>query len=410
MIKLLYPIFFVLILVFGSFSSCAQSAKPEPIVKTGAQILLENHLPELEGKRVGLAMNPTAVIHGVHMLDTLLNSGVNIKALFAAEHGFRGDQADGEVIENGVDRATGLPVFSLYSGSKRPTQEMLSNVDIIIFDMQDVGGRFYTYYQTLFNIIEEASKAGVDVWILDRPNPAGGDYVQGWILDSEYSSFIGKHPIPMAHGMTIAELAKMAIGEKWIDGGESSRINVISMTGWERSMRWNETGFEWIAPSPNLPTFDHALIYLGTVLFEGASVSEGRGTDNPFLTLGSPTIEHNMSELDEIAEKYSVKIDTLLITPKSIQGKASNPKFENTRIKAIEISEIGYDNIDPVQLGLDLLLYFESNDKGFAMREYLNLLAGVDLIGMINSGYVDFVDASEIEDFKNRRMEYLLYK
>ena len=249
------------------------------VVKTGGELLISSHLQELEGKRVGLVMNPTAVVNGVHMLDTLMTLDVEITALFAPEHGFRGEAGAGEKIEDGVDQQTGLPVYSLYGDSRKPTPEMLEGIDILLFDMQDVGARFYTYHATMGLVIEAAADAGIPVWILDRPNPLGGDYVSGWIRDDEFSSFVGPYPIPVAHGMTLGELAGMMAGEGWLETDSDPILRVIEMDGWNRSMLWPATELPWIAPSPNLPTFEHAYVYLGTCLIEGTSLSEGRGTN-----------------------------------------------------------------------------------------------------------------------------------
>ena len=176
-------------------------------INVGAKVLIQEHLDELDGRNIGLVMNPTARVDGVHMLDTLIALGLPVKALFAAEHGFRGSQGAGEIIQDGLDEATGLPVFSLYGATKKPTAQMLEEIDVLLFDMQDVGARFYTYNSTMKYVIEAAAEQGIEVWILDRPNPLGGDYVAGWILEPEYNSFVGTYPIPIAHGLTLGELA-----------------------------------------------------------------------------------------------------------------------------------------------------------------------------------------------------------
>ena len=189
-------------------SACASSVPatahgPAMTVTTGAEVLIAEHLAELEGRRVGLVMNPTARIRGTHMLDTLRSRGVSVAALYAPEHGFRGDYGAGEKIADGVDAATGLPVYSLYGTTRKPTPEMLAGVDVLIFDMQDVGARFYTYISTLGLVMEAAAEQGKEVWVLDRPNPASGNYVSGWMLDAMHTSFVGAFPIPIAHGMTL---------------------------------------------------------------------------------------------------------------------------------------------------------------------------------------------------------------
>src|SRR5690554_6829215 len=203
------PFLFSLMLSAVTLLSCDRPGTDQPEanrVTIGAEKLIAQHLDELSGKRIGLVMNPTARIGDVHMLDTLLALDVNITALFAPEHGFRGEAGAGELIEDGIDRESGLPVFSLYGETRQPTPEMLSHVDILIFDMQDVGARFYTYIATLGLVIEAAANASVPVWVLDRPNPAGGNYVSGWLLEDEFTSFVGPYPIPIAHGLTMGEI------------------------------------------------------------------------------------------------------------------------------------------------------------------------------------------------------------
>jgi uncharacterized protein YbbC (DUF1343 family) len=250
---------FILALSLTFFLSCESSPpeaeEPEERVVLGAEILIERHLDELSGQRVGLVMNPTARIGRTHMLDKLLELDVEVAALFAPEHGFRGEAGAGETIEDGFDQESGLPVFSLYGETRKPTPEMLEYVDLLIFDMQDVGARFYTYIATLGLVIEAAADAGVPVWVLDRPNPAGGNYVSGWMLEEEFKSFVGPYPIPIAHGLTMGEIAKMMIGERWIDFEEEPILRVVPMEGWERDMKWPDTGLRWVPPSPNLPTF-----------------------------------------------------------------------------------------------------------------------------------------------------------
>ena len=390
-------------------SSCsAQYAEQKEKVRVGAEVLLEQHMQELQGKRIGLAMNPTARVEGVHMLDTLISSGINITALFAAEHGFRGNVSAGEEIKDGFDIETGLPVFSLYGSTKKPTKEMLDEVDVILFDMQDVGARFYTYNVTLGGIIEEASKYGKEVWILDRPNPAGGDYVAGWLLEEEFESFVGAYPIPMAHGMTLGELMKMAIGEKWLSVSDANKIRVIEMENWEREMLWPDTGLDWVAPSPNLPSFEHAFVYLGTVLFEGTNVSEGRGTDGPFLTIGAPDLDYNGTWISELEDTFEVDIDTQTVTPKDIPGKVVNPKLEDIQIKAISIRVKDFSRFDPILFGSSLIQKVQGRSSLFQLKAFINNLSGIDLKNNLLAKELPSWD-DDVKEFKAKRNQYLIY-
>lgn len=409
----LHPVLLLLAGLFTFFSGCAEPEVGAPDageVRTGAELLIERNLEELEGYRVGLVMNPTARIGTTHMLDTLLAKEVNVTALFAPEHGFRGEAGAGELIEDGVDQASGLPVFSLYGTTRKPTSEMLEYVDLLIFDMQDVGARFYTYIATLGLVLEAAAEYGIPVWILDRPNPAGGEFVSGWILEEEFTSFVGPYPIPIAHGLTMGELAGMITGEGWIEFTEPPKIRVIEMEGWRREMKWPDTGLSWIAPSPNLPTFEHAYLYLGTVFYEGTTLSEGRGTPDPFLTLGDPATRFSEEHLEKLRHlSESLNIEKVKFTPESIPGVAPSPKHEGSLSRGIRISVLDYD-FDPVLTGLELFTILLDATEGYELRNFLYLLAGTREIdhlirGDLSVNELDF----GLETFLERRSHYLLY-
>lgn len=405
-------LYFMLFLVsiVGYTISCGQQ---QASVTTGAEVLLRDHLDELDGQRVGLVMNPTARVEGVHMLDALLERGVNITALFAPEHGFRGDAGAGEVIEDGVDQATGLPVFSLYGDTRKPTPEMLEKVDLLVFDMQDVGARFYTYNVTLGNIIEAAAANQTPVWILDRPNPAGGEYVTGWMLQDEHRSFVGAYPIPMVHGMTLGELAKMMVGESWISFEQEPKIRVIEMEGWERSMIWPDTGLEWVPPSPNLPEFEHAFVYLGTVLFEGTNMSEGRGTPDPFLTIGAPTAKLTNKQVNDLRSGFpSVSFDKYKFRPRSMPGKAPNPKHEGELCYGVNLNVLKIRSLDPVELGVVLLSVLMESAEDVSVNSFMPKLTGIDnekLLKQISDSTYHEEWQKTAQKFKKDREEYLLY-
>lgn len=398
-----------LILILGYAVSCGQHST----VKVGAEVLLEDYIDDLEGKRVGLVMNPTARVEGIHMLDALLARNVNVTALFAPEHGFRGDAGAGEVIEDGVDQQTGIPVYSLYGDVRKPTQEMLEEVDMLLFDMQDVGARFYTYNVTLGNTIEAAAEAGVPVWILDRPNPAGGDYVSGWMLHEEHRSFVGAYPIPMVHGMTLGELARMMIGERWISFDQEPEIRVIEMEGWERTMIWPDTGLKWVPPSPNLPSFEHAFVYLGTVVFEGTNISEGRGTPDPFLTMGSPKTKLSNRQVNTLRTDFpTVSFDKNRFRPKSIPGKAASPKYEGELCYGITLNVLRIRELRPVDLGMALLATFLDATPDAILNDFMPKLTGIDnekLKQQLTDGTYRKEWQKTAEQFKENRNPYLLY-
>lgn len=390
----------------------AQNSSPP--VDVGAEVLIDHHLDELKGKRVGLVMNPTARVEGTHMLDTLLALGVNVTALFGPEHGFRGQYAAGEAIKNGGKRIKGIPLYSLYDSTPAPTPEELRNVDLLLFDMQGVGARFYTYISTLGLVLEAAAAADVPVWVLDRPNPAGGNYISGWMMHQEHQSFVGAYPIPMVHGMTIGELAKMMVGEHWIDYKEPPKLRVIKMEGWDRSMQWPETGLKWIPPSPNLPTFEHAFVYLGTVLFEGTNISEGRGTPDPFLTIGSPRTSISDEQLNQLRKNFpAISIKRATFVPKSIPGVAPNPDYEGKKCFGVKLSVKNYEQFQPVAFGAALLRVMLKATKGGKTTDYIELLTGIDEAKLLhqlkNRTYLEKWKKIA-EKFAKKRKPYLLYE
>lgn len=409
---LLAPLLFLVACSAASDPLALNNSAP---VRTGAEVLLRDHLPSLEGRRVGLVMNPTARVHGTHMLDTLLARNVQIAALFSPEHGFRGNYGAGERIADGIDQASGLPVFSLYGQTRKPTSEMLSHIDLLLFDMQDVGARFYTYVSTMGLVLQAAAENDVEVWILDRPNPAGGDYVAGWMLDPVHTSFVGAYPVPIAHGMTLGELAHLIIGEDWLDAAEGAvpRWRVIPMENWSRSMKWPETGLTWVPPSPNLPTFEHAWLYLGTCLIEGTTLSEGRGTDNPFLLIGSPDLQLPPHERQRLSATWGLNLTDTTFIPVEIPGRALSPKhrdIDNNGI-IIRVPENRYADIDPVAFGHDLLRTLLRYAPESQTNAFLKRLAGTDRILEYVSSQEDAAAlwANETADFRQLRAPYLLY-
>jgi len=401
---------FTITLFFTLYSCNIEQPEEHQIVRTGAELLVENHLDELDGKRVGLVMNPTARIGETHMLDTLMARGVDVQALYAPEHGFRGEAGAGEIIEDGIDQETGLPVFSLYGSTRKPTAEMLSHVDLLLFDMQDVGARFYTYIATLGLVMEAASESDIPVWVLDRPNPLGGEYVSGWVLEEEFESFVGPYPIPIVHGLTMAEMAQMIAGEEWMDFANPPDLRVIEMDGWSRDMLWPDTGLNWVAPSPNLATFEQAYLYPGTVFFEGTSMSEGRGTDQPFLILGDPDMNlptDSIRALNEITDQ--LQMNSLTFTPRSIPGAAATPKHMDLESFGIQVKVNGYD-FDPIRIGLELFATLVSATPDVEINNFLYNLAGTREIDKVISGELDPLTLDfNVEEFKTKRRPYLLY-
>lgn len=390
-------------------------------VMTGAEILLRDHLADIKGKRIGLVMNKTSRVGGqggtdVFLVDSLQRLGVDVQVLFAPEHGIRGEAEAGESVSSGIDGPTGIPIHSLYGQSKKPPVELLRTLDLVLFDLQDVGARFYTYLSTLGLVLEAAGEAGIPVWVLDRPNPAGGEYVKGWILEQEHHSFVGWVPVPIAHGMTLGELGGMMLAQGWVEGWTpdqeaslADHFRVVPMEGWTRGQRWDQTGLTWIPPSPNLPTPEHALVYLGTCLFEGTTLSEGRGTEDPFLLIGSPTTVLP-SGPDEIPAFDGVMIQSVSFTPTSIPGKSLNPKFKGVPVQGIRIGVTDPDRFDPVLTGVQLLKWMLENSPGQTTNSFLLRLAGTDKIEAFLKGESDLGNLFEEERaFRSFRDPHLLY-
>ena len=261
-------------------------ALAQPKVKTGIEVLLTDSLHLIAGKRVGLLTNHSGRLpDGTSTIDALFRTpGVKLTALFGPEHGIRGAAKAGEKISSSVDSATGVPIYSLYGDQRVPSPEQLKTIDVLLYDIQDVGARVYTYEWTMAQSAEAAGKAGVPVIILDRPNPIRADKVDGGMLDTAFKSGVGLYPVALRYGLTPGELARYLVGT----GKLKANVTVVPMKGYRRSMYYEETGLPWENPSPNLRNNDASLLYTGTVFFEGVNVSEGRGTDNPFAQVGAP--------------------------------------------------------------------------------------------------------------------------
>lgn len=291
---------------------CLGTRQPQPEVKrpirTGAE-QTEKYLPYLNGKRVALLANPTSVIGKTHLVDSLHRLGISVVKVFGPEHGFRGDASAGVAVADAVDAATGIPVISLYGKKNKPTKDDLSDVDLVIYDLQDVGCRFYTNINALARLMEACAENGKELLILDRPNP-NGYLVDGPVLDMQFKSGIGMFPLPIAHGLTVAEFAQMANGEGWLTNGVKCPLRIVPVANYGHDMPYVLP----VSPSPNLNTQQSVLLYPSTCLFEGTYLNHGRGTYFPFTVVGSP----------ELKGKYSFSY-----TPVSIKGMAEAPLFMN---------------------------------------------------------------------------------
>jgi len=327
-------------------------------VYCGADVLINKKLNLIEGKQIGIVTNHTAVLkNGTHLVDTLSKiKSLKIVALFGPEHGIRGDAPDGHSITDGKDPKTGIPVYSLYGKINKPTKEMLNNVNMLVFDIQDIGARFYTFISTLYYTLQAAAENNIPMIVLDRPNPIGGINVSGNITEEGYFSFVGIAPIPIQHGMTIGELAVYFNNEGLLGKGLKADLTVIKIENWNRIDLFNDTDLKWINPSPNMVSLEAAMVYPGLCLLEGTNISEGRGTNKPFLTFGAPFI--NNKELIKNLEKYNFEgIEYLPVefTPVDIPNMASNPKFKDTKCFGIELKVDTKKQFDAVKLGITII-------------------------------------------------------
>jgi len=323
-------------------------------VLTGLDVLLEKKIDLITGKSIALVTNQTGIDrYGIPNYKRLLAlDDVHLKVVFSPEHGLFGE-ADEEITYN--KKVADIPrVISLYGSVRKPTSEMLQGVDLIIYDIQDIGARFYTYISTLGLVMEAAGALQLPVLVLDRPNPIRSDIVEGPLLDLNYQSFVGKYPIPIRYGWTIGELAKKIVEEQWIV--PSPPLNIVSMEGWNASLWYDETTLPWVKPSPNIPDLGTALIYPGMCLLEGTNVSEGRGTEHPFKWFGAPWIDGKIlsGELNKLHLPGVVFVPKSF-TPVSIPGVADKPKYQNQLCDGIEIRVITRNEYQSLNVGVSIL-------------------------------------------------------
>jgi uncharacterized protein YbbC (DUF1343 family) len=371
-----------------------QEHKKEKILTGADQTGL--YLQKLKGKNIGLVVNQTSRIGNRLLPDTLLALGIGVKKIFAPEHGFRGKADAGEKVDDETDPVTGLPVISLYGQHKKPTPEDLKGLDLVIFDIQDVGVRFYTYIYTMTYVMEACAENGIPVLILDRPNP-NGHYVEGPVMQSCCTSFIGMHPVPVVHGMTIAEYANMANGEGWLKNGVKCNLDFVLCKNYDHNKPYDLP----VRPSPNLPNMRSVYLYPSLCFFEGTSFSVGRGTGYPFQVFGHP----------------GFKAGDYTFTPRSMEG-ASNPKFKDQPCKGISLAGKNPRAIrDRAALTLKYLInsYRDFEDKGHFFNKTFTLLAGNhELQEQIEAGLsemeIRITWTEELENYKQIRKKYLLYR
>ena len=367
-------------------------------VKNGAD-RLEELFPLLENKRISLVVNQTSLVQNVHLLDTLYNKGVHITQVFAPEHGFRGDADAGEFIKNGKDYRTQVPIISLYGKNKKPQPAQLQQTDIMIFDIQDVGARFYTYISTMFYVMQACAENNKELIILDRPNPC--DYIDGPVLDMKYKSFVGMLPIPVLHGCTIGELAQMINGEGWLGNNLQCPLKVITIEDWKHGQPYSLP----VKPSPNLPNDQAIALYPSLCPFEGTSVSVGRGTDFPFQIIGSPTTKN-------------LKFRFM---PHSMKGSDKHPLHQDTYCYGLNLSsEKNIPKGFSLQYVIQFYNYFQNLTKHaekefFTRPHWFDLLMGtnqvrLDILKNKTEEQIRSAWQKKLNQYKEIRKKYLLYE
>lgn len=375
----------------GTAQGGVESGTPGKSVVVGAE-QMDVLLPKLRNKNVALVVNHTSLVGNTHLTDTLMSSGVRVKKVFAPEHGFRGAAADGEKINDGIDSRTGLPIVSLYGANRKPTPEQLADVDVVVFDIQDVGTRFYTYISTMHYVMEACAQQGKKMIILDRPNP-NGDYIDGPIRVPSLKSFVGMHPIPIVHGLTVGELSAMINGEGWLENKLKCDVEVIPVKGWTHNDFYSLP----VKPSPNLPNDQAVQLYPSLCLFEGTVISVGRGTLQPFLIIGNPKFK-------EMPFSF---------TPKPIQGMSNEPPHEGETCYGLDLSKVEVEPRITLKYLLDFYHQYPDKEK-FFIGSFDRLAGTPELKEQIKKGMTEEeIKATWKEGlnaYREMRKKYLIYQ
>ena len=401
-----------------NYSGRASVEKKVQTVRLGLERLLEEDAGIVKAQRIGLICNQASVDHGYRHAADLLHAhpSIDLRALFGPQHGIRGDVQDNMIeTEHGRDRVTGLPVYSLYSETREPTDEMLRDVDTLVFDMQDVGCRIYTFAYTLANCMRAAKRLGKRVVVCDRPNPISGAYVSGNVLEPEFASFVGQFPIPTRHGMTVAELARLFNEHFNID----CALEILEMKGWRRELWHDQTDAPWVLPSPNMPTLDSATVFPGAVHFEGTQVSEGRGTTRPFELIGAPYID---------PDDYAAALNSLSLPGVFFRACAFHPTFQKhggITCGGVQIHVLDREVYEPVFAGVAMVkLAHDMYREDFRWKEppyeYVydknpfDVIAGTDKTRKAfeqGATLEEIADSWQpaLDEFRRTRQQYLMY-
>jgi uncharacterized protein YbbC (DUF1343 family) len=404
-----------------TLSILSQSAAAQTHVLTGAQSLTNDAFASLVGKRVGLITNQTGLVTSGHLADLVASSKIaQLTAILAPEHGFRGAIEAGATVKNGRDEKTGVPVYSLYGATKAPTTAMLRDVDVLVFDIQDVGVRFYTYISTLGLAMQSAAAKGIPFVVLDRPNPLGGNYVSGFVLEPARKSFVGQYPIPIVHGLTVGELAAMIKGERWLSGLDQLDLRVIRLKGWTRDMRWPSTKLAWVPTSPNVPTYEAALVYPGIGVVGELMVNEGRGTPTPFSQFGAPWLDAAAAAADLNSRRLpGVRFEATRYTPRSIPSVAADPRFKGEVVNAVRLVITDVNTFQPLETGMHALAHLQrvASARNLPLLEKTAMFYAISGTTRLHSLLTRGADGAtiiaawtnEVEQFKRLRAKYLVY-
>ena len=381
------------------------------VVRTG----LDNigaHQDLFKGKRLGIIANHTSYnSDGKYIVDVFrAMAGVRVVALFSPEHGLRGLEEAGKKVESETDPVTGLPVYSLFGKISKPTPQMLADVDVLVFDIQDVGARFYTYLYTMSLAMEAAAENGKRFVVLDRPDPIDGVQLEGPVLEPKFATFVGLYPIPVRYGMTVGELARMINGEGWLAKGIKANLTVVPLTGWQRGMWFDQTGLRFIKPSPNMPDLETAALYPGLCLLEGTNLSEGRGTAKPFRQFGAPWIDPNALA----AKLNSLNLPGVRFTATSFTPTSS--KFQNQKCQGVEIVLTDRTSLEPFWTGVQIVneLYRMHPDKFQWSVRHFDRLCGTATIREAITAQKSLPPlkatwSAECKTFDQTRRKYVLY-
>ncbi len=413
---------FVMVLIFILMIILpGRTDEKNPPIKLGLDVLMEERLDLLKEKKVGVITNQTGVdSKGNFIIDLLKNlPQIKLVAIFGPEHGIRGQIEGGLTITTDKDEKTNVPIYSLYGDTQKPTVDMLQGIDVLLFDIQDVGSRFYTYISTMSLCLEAAAENNVHFVVLDRPNPITGTMVEGPVLDVKYRSFVGIQPIALRHGMTVGELALMFNEQGWLANSVKAHLTVIKMKNWHRENYYDELGLKWIKPSPNMPSAMAALLYPGLGLLETCNVSEGRGTDKPFINIGAPWLDN--VALKKSLEKINlpgIEMDTTSFVPVDMPGAAMNPKYEGELTKGLIFNITNARIFRSVPFGINLICEIkkrhpdqfkwrseQSVRKLFGNHQTPQAISENKSAEMVCQTY-----QQELAAFKRLRQKYLLYE